>query len=102
MPRQTQNAKSTDSGSAAHPYDLLVVGGGVNGCGIARDAVGWGFRSSFWRRLIWEPRRLQHLQSHSWWASVFRALQIPLGQKGFAGTRRVAEDHAAYRLAHGV
>ena len=23
-------------------YDLLVVGGGVNGCGIARDAAGRG------------------------------------------------------------
>lgn len=26
------------------PYDLLVVGGGVNGCGIARDAAGRGAR----------------------------------------------------------
>src|SRR5271169_6467686 len=24
------------------PLDLLVVGGGINGCGIARDAVGRG------------------------------------------------------------
>jgi len=24
-------------------YDILVIGGGVNGCGIARDAVGRGF-----------------------------------------------------------
>lgn len=24
------------------PYDILVIGGGVNGCGIARDAVGRG------------------------------------------------------------
>ncbi|MCB1972112.1 MAG: FAD-dependent oxidoreductase, partial [Geminicoccaceae bacterium] len=23
-------------------YDLAVVGGGINGCGIARDAVGRG------------------------------------------------------------
>ncbi|MEJ5156329.1 glycerol-3-phosphate dehydrogenase [Gluconobacter wancherniae] len=27
---------------AATPYDLLVVGGGINGCGIARDCVGRG------------------------------------------------------------
>ncbi|WP_367159527.1 glycerol-3-phosphate dehydrogenase [Kozakia baliensis] len=26
------------------PYDLLVVGGGINGCGIARDAAGRGAR----------------------------------------------------------
>ncbi|MDS7595257.1 glycerol-3-phosphate dehydrogenase [Agrobacterium tumefaciens] len=25
------------------PYDLFVIGGGVNGCGIARDAVGRGY-----------------------------------------------------------
>ena len=29
---------------AAAPYDLLVVGGGVNGTGIARDAAGRGLR----------------------------------------------------------
>lgn len=28
--------------SPAQPYDLLIVGGGVNGAGIARDAVGRG------------------------------------------------------------
>ena len=26
------------------PYDLLVIGGGVNGCGVARDAAGRGWR----------------------------------------------------------
>ncbi len=26
-----------------HPYDVFVIGGGVNGCGIARDAAGRGF-----------------------------------------------------------
>jgi D-erythritol 1-phosphate dehydrogenase len=30
---------------AEEPYDLLVVGGGVNGCGIARDAAGRGLRT---------------------------------------------------------
>ncbi|MCA3266092.1 MAG: FAD-dependent oxidoreductase, partial [Azospirillum sp.] len=25
-------------------YDLLIVGGGVNGCGIARDAAGRGLK----------------------------------------------------------
>ncbi len=32
----------TASGQAAD-FDLLVVGGGINGCGIARDAVGRGY-----------------------------------------------------------
>ena len=26
------------------PYDILVIGGGINGCGIARDAAGRGWR----------------------------------------------------------
>ena len=30
--------------SDAAPYDLAIIGGGVNGCGIARDAVGRGLR----------------------------------------------------------
>jgi len=29
--------------SAEATYDLLIVGGGINGCGIARDAAGRGF-----------------------------------------------------------
>jgi glycerol-3-phosphate dehydrogenase len=33
------------SGSDARvPYDLAIIGGGVNGCGIARDAAGRGWR----------------------------------------------------------
>ncbi|MBP1804378.1 glycerol-3-phosphate dehydrogenase [Rubellimicrobium aerolatum] len=30
------------SDHGTHPFDLLVIGGGVNGCGIARDAAGRG------------------------------------------------------------
>ena len=30
------------SGTADQPFDLLVIGGGINGCGIARDAAGRG------------------------------------------------------------
>jgi glycerol-3-phosphate dehydrogenase len=28
---------------AASPYDIFVIGGGINGCGIARDAAGRGY-----------------------------------------------------------
>lgn len=28
--------------SAGQPYDLFIIGGGINGCGIARDAAGRG------------------------------------------------------------
>jgi len=27
---------------APAPFDLAVIGGGINGCGIARDAAGRG------------------------------------------------------------
>ena len=33
---------SEESGTS--PYDMAVIGGGVNGCGIARDAAGRGAR----------------------------------------------------------
>ncbi|MEO0912623.1 MAG: FAD-dependent oxidoreductase, partial [Pseudomonadota bacterium] len=26
------------------PYDVFVIGGGINGCGIARDASGRGLK----------------------------------------------------------
>src|SRR5579864_8798422 len=39
--------------SAAEPFDVLVVGGGINGCGIARDLAGRG-----WRVLLCEQHDL--------------------------------------------
>ena len=30
-------------GTTCEPYDLAIIGGGINGCGIARDAVGRGW-----------------------------------------------------------
>ncbi len=33
---------SPDDRDTAAPYDLAVIGGGINGCGIARDAAGRG------------------------------------------------------------
>ena len=40
--RQAKEAERAALGSAAHSFDLLVIGGGVNGCGNARDAAGLG------------------------------------------------------------
>jgi len=31
-----------DAGNGEQPFDIAVIGGGVNGCGIARDAAGRG------------------------------------------------------------
>ena len=36
------HASGVPNGSADQPFDLLVIGGGINGCGIARDAAGRG------------------------------------------------------------
>ncbi|WP_108880891.1 glycerol-3-phosphate dehydrogenase [Anderseniella sp. Alg231-50] len=36
------NRQSQHAGLTPH-YDVLIIGGGINGCGIARDAVGRGF-----------------------------------------------------------
>jgi len=35
--------KQSQSTSITPHYDVLIIGGGINGCGIARDAVGRGF-----------------------------------------------------------
>ena len=35
---------SRKGNSADQPYDLFVIGGGINGCGIARDAAGRGLK----------------------------------------------------------
>ena len=29
---------------ATQPYDIAIIGGGINGCGVARDAAGRGYR----------------------------------------------------------
>lgn len=33
-----------DAGRGAEPFDLLIIGGGINGAGIARDAAGRGLK----------------------------------------------------------
>lgn len=32
----------TERGTGSDPVDLFIIGGGINGCGIARDAAGRG------------------------------------------------------------
>ena len=36
--------------------DLMIIGGGVNGCGIARDAAGRGLSVTLVEMGIWEVR----------------------------------------------
>ncbi len=42
-----------DFAAEPDPYDIAIIGGGVNGCGIARDAAGRG-----WRVFLCEKRDL--------------------------------------------
>jgi glycerol-3-phosphate dehydrogenase len=39
-----ETANTVDHASPHPDYDLAIIGGGINGCGIARDAVGRGLR----------------------------------------------------------
>ncbi|RWR13705.1 glycerol-3-phosphate dehydrogenase [Paenirhodobacter populi] len=36
------DTQASQAGTAEHPADLFIIGGGINGCGIARDAAGRG------------------------------------------------------------
>jgi len=36
--------KSASHKGDREPYDICIIGGGINGCGIARDAAGRGYR----------------------------------------------------------
>jgi glycerol-3-phosphate dehydrogenase len=42
IPTTTPAARPTELNDRPEPYDLVVVGGGINGTGIARDAAGRG------------------------------------------------------------
>src|SRR5271154_424997 len=51
MPGAHLNARATrdrsgpmDEAGDSPDYDLAIIGGGINGCGIARDAAGRGWR----------------------------------------------------------
>ncbi|MGB3719542.1 MAG: glycerol-3-phosphate dehydrogenase [Hyphomicrobiaceae bacterium] len=39
-----------EAGPSREPFDLAIIGGGVNGCGIARDAVGRGLRVALFEK----------------------------------------------------
>ncbi|WP_062229390.1 glycerol-3-phosphate dehydrogenase [Aureimonas frigidaquae] len=40
----SQTPRHATAAQASADYDIFVIGGGINGCGIARDAAGRGFR----------------------------------------------------------
>jgi glycerol-3-phosphate dehydrogenase len=46
MQPQSPTVKNTFPTGSDAPVDIFVIGGGINGCGIARDAVGRGYSVS--------------------------------------------------------
>ncbi|MCK7498052.1 MAG: hypothetical protein MZW92_50610 [Comamonadaceae bacterium] len=85
----------------AKVYDLLVVGGGINGAGIARDAAGRGLQVLLVRAWTTSPRatsRLEH-QADPRRAALPRALRVPAGARGAGRARGAARAGAAHRAA---
>ena len=85
------------------PYDLLVIGGGVNGAGIARDAAGRGLS----RPLVREGRPgaghlLAQRQAGAWRPALSRILRVPPGARGADRARGAARGRAAHHLAHAL
>ena len=69
-------------------HDIFVIGGGINGCGIARDAAGRGY-SVYPRRD--ERSRERHLlrldQADPWRPALSRTLRVPAGARSADGAR---------------
>lgn len=43
MPRQSGASSMSRADATEREFDLAIIGGGINGCGIARDAAGRGY-----------------------------------------------------------
>ena len=75
-------------------HDLLVIGGGINGAGIARDAAGRGLSVVLVERDDLASRDLLVvLQADPRRPALPRARRVPPGGRG----ARRARDHAAHR-----
>ena len=82
------------------PFDLVVVGGGVNGAGIARDAAGRGLKRPAVRAGRPRPGHLvAQRQAGPWRAALPRILRVPAGPRGADRARGAAAGGAAHRLA---
>ena len=81
-------------------FDLAVIGGGINGAGIARDAAGPRPARAAGRA---ERSRLRHLlgldQADPWRPALSRAWRVPAGARGADGARGAAAHGAAHHLA---
>ena len=84
-------------------FDLAIVGGGINGAGIARDAAGRGLARAAGRA---ERPRLRHLvgldQADPWRPALSRARLVPAGARGADRARGAAAHGAASDPADAV
>ena len=82
------------------PYDIAIIGGGVNGCGIARDAAGRGLSV-----YLCEQGDLASATSSASTKLLhgglryLEYLRVPSGSRGAAGARSRLANGAAHRLA---
>lgn len=61
---------TTDIPQQAPTFDVFIIGGGVNGCGIARDAAGRGLSIPCTRYF------LRFYKVVSRWFTLFRVLRV--------------------------
>ena len=77
-------------------FDLAIIGGGINGTGIARDAAGRGLRVLLVEH---ERSRLRHLvglqQADPWRPALSRTRRLPAGARGAERARGAAAHGAA-------
>ena len=73
-------------------YDLFIIGGGINGCGIARDAAGRGLKVFLAEQGDLASGTSTRLdQAHPWRLALSRALRVPPGARGADRARGAAE-----------
>ena len=86
--------------SSAPPYDLLVIGGGINGAGIARDAAGRGLSVLLAEQDDLASRHVvvEH-QADPRRPALPRVLRIPAGGRGAGRARSAARERAAHHRA---
>ena len=81
-------------------YDLAIIGGGINGCGIARDAAGRGLSVFLCEMGDLAERHLLALdQADPRRPALPRAVRLPPGARGAGRARGAVAHRAAYRAA---
>ena len=91
---KTMNRNSPDK--ALH-YDIFVIGGGINGCGIARDAAGRGHSVCLAEMADLGQRHVVGLdEADPWRPALSRTLRVPPGARGADGARGAVGDGAAH------